>query len=235
MTLRQRIEALFEQQVAAFTDCPEFRALERGTATLEEYDRFVANVVQSHLESPRELAFLFSVAPPESAGNCLRAMLSELGILEGDSSARPAMLRELARGAGLGPRLPELEDLAAADLRQSGVDPLLFGSLREVGLSVLCEAVAFSYLLGRTARRFATALAAHRGLSAATLEWFSYRSEVDPSRSRRGLDDLVSYLDYYDIRTEDALAIIELTLRENAFIKRYFGAQALGEPVSERS
>lgn len=229
MSLRDRARALYERLVAEFTACAAFRNLEHGNASLEEYDGFLARVLRSHLNAPRVLAFLYSLAPPDSAPGLARRLLGELGALERDEASPSSMLRELARGAGLGPLLPELEEQAAADVHQAVVEPLLYGTLKEVGLAVLCERVAFEFMLGRTARRLATALAAHRGLTPETLEWFAYRSEVDPRHSEQGLDDLVAYADHYDLSDDDAFAICEMALRENVFMKRYFGELALGK------
>jgi len=224
MPLRQRIEALYRKHVAAFTAGPDFVAFEKGTAPLEAYDRFLSHVVRYHLRAPQALAFLFALAPPDAAPDLLRKLLEELGTA--DAASEPGMLRELARGAGLGPALPELEGLAAQDMRQVAVEPLLYGTLKEVGLAALCELVAFEYLLSRTARRIATALAVHRGLSAETLEWFGYRSEADVQQAERGLDALVAYADFYDLDDDEAFTICEMALRENPFSKRYFGESA---------
>lgn len=232
MSLRDRVEALYERLVTEFTACAEFKALEHGAASLEEYDRFLSNVVRAHLKSPQALAFLYSLAPPDAAPRLLHTMLEELGIEVLSDVAHPSMLRELAKGAGLGPLLPELEEQAAADIRQVVVEPLLYGTLKEVGLAALCEIVAFEYMLSRTARRMATALAACRGLTAETLEWFTHHSEVDVRHAEQGLDDLVAYADYYDFAEDGAFTICEMALGENMFIKRYFGELALGRARS---
>lgn len=228
MGLRGRIEGLYQRHVTDFAALKEFRALEKGTATLEAFDVFVANVVRSHLKSPQMVAFLYALAPPEVAGNFLRNMLEELGIEGEDGISHPSMLRELAKGAGLGPMLPELEERAAGDIRQIVVEPLLYGTLKEVGFAAMCEIVSFEYMLSRTARRIATALAAHRGLSAETLEWFNHHAEVDIDHAEQGLDGLVAYTEYYEFSEEGAFTIAEMALRENVFIKRYFGELALG-------
>ncbi|MGE4178112.1 MAG: iron-containing redox enzyme family protein [Thermoleophilia bacterium] len=225
---RRRIESLLERHVAELVACPEWAALESGRAGAEGYDRFLVNVIRTHLKSPQLVAFLYALAPPRSASNLLHNMLEELG-LDADEGwpAHPALLLVLARGAGLEPRLPELERLAAGTLRQMVVDPLLYGSLRDVGLAALAEVVAFEFMLSRVSGRIARALAAHRGLSAETLGWFTHHSEVDVEHAAQGLDDLVEYVDYYDLVEDDALTIVEMALRENVFIKRYFGELSL--------
>lgn len=227
MSLRARIEKLYAEQVVELTDCTGFEALESGRASREDYDRFIERVVRSHLKSPQLLAFLYALAPPDAAVSLLHNMLEELGIDEVSGMAHPSLLRQLAVGAGLAQRLPELEACAADDIRQIVVDPLLYGTLKEVGLAALCEITAFEYMLSRVASRIARALAAHRGLSPETLEWFTHHSEVDIEHAEQGLANLEVYIRYYEFPEEHATAILELTMRENVFIKRYFGELAL--------
>jgi len=62
----------------------------------------------------------------------------------------------------------------------------------------------------------------HRGLSPATLELFTHHSEVDIQHAEQGLNNLEAYIRYYEFSAEDALTILEMSLRENVFIKRYF-------------
>lgn len=223
MALRSDIETLFAKHVSALTECADFRVLESGQAAPEDYTRFIEHVVSSHLRSPQLLAFLFALAPPDVTGNLQHNMLEELGIEEDSGIAHPSLLKQLAVGAGLAQRLPELEALAAADIRQLVVDPLLYGTLKEVGLAALCEITAFEFMLSRVAGRIAQALATHYSLSPATLEWFTHHSAVDIQHAEQGLDNLVAYIRYYEFSEEDALTIMEMTLRENVFIKRYFG------------
>ena len=230
--LRSRIEALYAKHVADFADCAGFRALEAGRASRAEYDGFIESVVRAHLRSPQLLAFLYSLAPPEAAKSLLHNMLEELGIEEEDGTAHPSLLRQLAVGAGLESRLPELERLADADLRRVVVDPILYGTMKELGLAALSEIVSFEYMLSRLSSRIARALATHRGLSEPALQWFTHHSEVDIRHAEQGLDDLEHYIRYYGLPDEDAMTIVEMTLRENVFIKRYFGEMALARTTA---
>ncbi len=236
MTLRDRIEALYAGQVAELTAHPEFQALESGRASREAYDRFIAGVVRAHLLSPQLLAFLYALAPPAAADALRHNMLEELGIDEATGIAHPALLRQVAIGAGLAHRLPALEAAAAADLRQIVVDPILYGSLKEVGLAALAEITAFEYMLSRVASRIARALARHRGLAPGALEWFTHHSEVDIRHAEEGLANLEAYIRYYEFAEADALTIVEMALRENVFVKRYFAAPAVSiHGVRERA
>ena len=68
----------------------------------------------------------------------------------------------------------------------------------------------------------ARALSDHRGMSASSLEWFSHHAEVDIRHAEEGLADLEAYVDYYEFDPSEALTIVEMTLRENVFARRYF-------------
>src|SRR5436309_12482969 len=189
-TLRSTIEALFAHQVESLTASADFQALENGSAPLDQYDEFIENVVRAHLRSPQLLAFLYALAPPAAAADLQHNLLEELGLEEESARPHPDLLRDLLAGAGLGCRLPILEAQADEDLRRIVVDPLLFGTLREVGLAALTEIVAFEYMLARVSGRVARMLAAHRGLPAPALEWFTHHSEVDIRHAEQGLVDV---------------------------------------------
>ena len=221
-TLRSTIETLFARQVESLTGSTEFQALENGTAAPGQYDAFIENVTRAHLRSPQLLAFLYALAPPAAAADLRHNLLEELGLDEDSGRPHPDLLRDLLKGAGLAPRLMALEAQADEDLRRVVVDPLLYGTLREVGLAALTEIVAFEYMLSRVSGRIARALAEHRGLSKAALEWFTHHSEVDIRHAEQGLADLEAYVEYYEFSADEALTIVEMTLRENVFSRRYF-------------
>jgi hypothetical protein len=221
-TLRSTIESLFARQVESFTGSADFQALERGSAGPGQYDAFIESVTRAHLRSPQLLAFLYALAPPAAAADIQCNLLEELG-LDGDSGQpHPDLLRALLAGAGLGCRQGLLEAQADEDLRRVVVEPLLYGSLREVGLAALTEIVAFEYMLSRVSGRIARALAEHRGLPASALEWFTHHSEVDILHAEQGLTNLEAYVRYYELADDEALTIVEMTLRENVFTRRYF-------------
>ena len=147
MVQRSQVESLLTRHVSGLVDFEGWKALESGQASREEYERFLFNVIRTHLRSPQVLAFLYALAPPEAADNLAHNMLEELGIEEESGVAHPSLLRNLATGAGLGDRLPELEAAAQESLRQVICEPILYGTLREVGLASLVEVVAFEFML----------------------------------------------------------------------------------------
>ena len=235
MSLREQLEAILIRHAQELTEFEDFAALESGSASREDYDRFIARIARTHLRSPQILAFLYAFAPPEAAANLAHNMLEEMGIEEESGVAHPALLRVLVEGAGLGEQLAEMERLGQDDLRQTIADPILYGTLKEVGLAALVEVVAFEHMLSRVASRIGAALARHRGLSPASLEWFTHHSEVDIQHAEQGLDNLVAYARYYEFADQDALAICDVTLRENVFVKRYFGELALARLTRQPS
>ncbi|PYS41815.1 MAG: hypothetical protein DMF71_10635, partial [Acidobacteria bacterium] len=102
-------------------------------------------------------------------------------------------------------------------------DRILFGSLREFGLTVLLEVTCFEWMLSRLARPIADFLSKQRGLSPDALVWFTHHSEVDQRHAEEGLDAVVEYVKYYEIDEQDFRLISEIVFRENVFLKRYFG------------
>lgn len=225
MINRVYFEDHFRRMAAEFAASPAFRAIEDGSASREQYDGFIASVVRSHLRSPQIVAFLFAVAPPDAAATLQENLLEELGVEGGPS--HPSLLHGLAAAAGLA--LEPIEELAVLDLRRLATEALLYGTLKEVGLGALVQVCAFEWMLSRTSGRMAAALASHRGLGPADLEWFTLHSEVDIQHAEEGLDNLVRYVDYYEFSDDDTRSICEMALRENIFIKRYFGELSIGE------
>jgi len=225
MSLRARLEALFETQVVELTESGAFRALETGAAAPADYDRFLADVVRTHLKATEYVAFLCAVAAPATSESRLRNLLEELH--------HPGLLRQLAVGAGLGGRLPELEAKAADDIRRLVVEPVLYATLGEVGLAAFCEVVAFEHMLARSAGRIAAFLARYRGLTPAALLWWTEHAEVDVQHAAEGLADLEVYASYYGLSDETGLAIAELTLRDNVFLRRYFREDTLAPSAPE--
>ena len=224
MSIRSLVEAEYARQTEEFAASDLFQALERGTVQeVQAYDQFVARVCRNHLKSPQILAFLYAVAPPSVADQIKHNMLEELGLDE-EGISHPALLIRLAEYAGFDAAARvELGRLAQEELRRICSDPILYGTLKEVGLSVLLETTCFEWMLSRLASRIGRFLGEHRKLPAEALVWFAHHSEVDIRHAEEGLDSVVDYVGYYEFTTEDLQSILELTFRENVFIKRYFG------------
>ncbi len=229
MNLHSLIESKYAEQTEDFALSRAFCSLENGSVSLRDYDNFIAAVCRTHLKSPQIVAFLYAVAPPAAAENTKHNMLEELG-LDGEGVSHPALLFDLAAAIGLDESAREkLESAAQEELRRMITDPILFGTLKEVGLSVLLETASFEWMLSRLAGRMADFLSAHRRLSRENLRWFYHHSEVDIRHAEEGLQAAVDYIEFYEFDSADVEIMLDVTFRENVFIKRYFGEIALAE------
>ena len=226
-TLRDLAELEFSKQAEALSCSEGFQALETGKADKKAYNDFIANVCKTHLRSPQILGFLYSVAPPTSAEDVKHNMLEELGLDE-EGLPHPKLLIKLAQHAGFNEKeIRQLEILAQEELRRMMSEQILYGTIKEIGLSALIETASFEWMLSRLASRMAKFLERHRGISKDGLEWFSHHSEVDIRHAEEQLDSIVEYVKYYRFEPSHVESILELTFRENVFIKRYFGEIAL--------
>ncbi len=162
-------------------------------------------------------------------------MLEELGLDE-EGVSHPALLFDLAASIGLDESAREkLESAAQEKLRQFVAEPILFGTLKEVGLSVLLETASFEWMLSRLAGRMADFLSKYRRLSRENLRWFYHHSEVDVRHAEESLQAAVDYVEFYEFDSADVEIILDVTFRENVFIKRYFGEIALAEQAGALS
>ena len=228
-TIRAQIERQYQMQTQAFAQSEKFQQIESGQLTNAETDQFIANLCQAHLKSPQILGFLYSVAPPTSAANIRCNMLEELGLDE-EGICHPDLLIRLATAAGFNAQQQETLNAGAQNqLRTLCTDPLMFGTIKELGLSVLLEVTCFEWMLSRLSSRIGKALEEHRGLPKDSLEWFYHHSEVDIRHAEEGLDSVVDYVTYYDIDANELETLLDITFRENIFIKRYFGVMALAQ------
>jgi len=227
MNIRHLLESQYAEQVKFFEKSSVFQQLELGHASLEFYNQFIANLCQTHLKSPQILAFLYAVAPPETVTQIKHNMLEEMGLDE-EGICHPDLLYQLAVAAGFDEiQQAELTRAAQEQLRVMCTDPLMFGTIKELGLSVLLEVTCFEWMLSRLSGRIGKALETHRQLSPESLEWFYHHSEVDIRHAEEGLVSVAQYVNYYEIEPSELEAILDITFRENIFIKRYFGSLAL--------
>ena len=232
MTISKYVEAIYQRQTEEFLSCDAFGRLERGEASREDYDRFIGNIFRTHQNSPQFLSFIFSLAPPSAHERVSHNLLEELGIEEEDGTSHPELLTALIEGAGLGDQVAQLQHAAQEAMREIVCEPFLFGSLREVGLAAMAEVFSFEHMLAHTSTRIANMLARQRGLDEAALTWFRHHSEVDIEHAKEALLTIDDTVEYYEYDFEEARDVIDLTLRENVFIKRYFDPKALAEARS---
>ena len=212
----------WNEQALELTSYPHFVALESGRAEPADYDRFIANIFRTHQNSPQFFGFLLSVAAPSTREQVAHNLLEELGVEEEDGESHPSLLLALIEGAGLSAEIESLRADAAQGLKDTVCAPFVLSSLRQMGLSAMAEVFAYEHMLAHTSTRIANFLREHRGMSEAALVWFTHHSEVDIRHAEEALATLADYCDYYGFGEDEARAVVDGTLAENTFIKRYF-------------
>jgi pyrroloquinoline quinone (PQQ) biosynthesis protein C len=231
MSIRSLVESEYAAQTEAFAGSEILRSLRSGKAPAKAYDDFIARLCRTHLNSPQILAFLYSLAPPRVADKLKHNMLEELG-LDKAGIAHPELLLRLARAAGFDEQeRATLKAQSQSELRRMCTDPILFGTFREFGLTVLLEVTCFEWMLSRLGKPIGALLAKHRGLSHVDLLWFTHHSEVDQRHAEEGLDAVVEYATYYEFEETDFRLITEIVFRENVFLKRYFAKSEVSRPT----
>lgn len=222
MDIRARVEDAYKAQTEAFAASSAFQGLEQGQGAAEAYRQFLADLCKAHIQSPKILAFLYSVAPPQSSENVKHNLLEELGLEEAQES-HPQLLARVMTAAGFDPNeLGRIEEEAQEDVRRMCTDPFMYGTLREFGLHILLEVSSFEWMLSRLASRMGNFLVKHRKMRQEDLVWFFYHSEKDIQHAEEALDTIVDYVNYYGFSSEELRSILDIAFRENVFLRRYF-------------
>lgn len=217
-TVRHR----FESQIQDFQASEKFQRLEAGSWTRPEYLDFIGNVARAHMNSPRIMAFLFSVAPPKASHAVAMNMLEELGA-EGPGSGHPRYLETMLARSGLGKDVQARIRQDSSDLIHNlCCDPPLFATLRELGLSVLLEVSSFEWMLSQLSGRIGRALEAGTGLDRDALAWFFLHAEADIEHAQEALVTIAEYVEAYRFTPAELETFLDLTFRENVYLARYF-------------
>lgn len=210
---------MIQQQIAFFGQSPFFKEITQGKASATLLQQFIQAILTVHLRSPKFIAFLFAVAPPGASTIAfLDNFLEELGIPA--ERGHPNMLQALATSTHCKNTMEELQGQADKALRYILCEPLLFGTMHEVGLAILAEVVAFECMLSVCAQPMADGLTA-LGFTPTQLQWFTHHGEVDKLHAEQGIEHILTYIDWYQIDEQTATTIFEMTFRDNVFLKRY--------------
>jgi pyrroloquinoline quinone (PQQ) biosynthesis protein C len=222
MNIRTQVESVYKAQTEAFAASAEFQALEQGRAAAAAYRQFLSDLCKAHIQSPKILAFLYSIAPPASSEHVKHNLLEELGLEEAKES-HPQILTKTMQAAGFdATTLTHLEREAQEEVRHMCTDPFMYGTLKEFGLHILLEVSSFEWMLSRLASRMGDFLVQHQRMRQEDLLWFFYHSEKDIQHAEEALDTIVDYANYYGLSSEELDAILDITFRENVFLRRYF-------------
>ena len=201
---------------------PRVKAILSGDMAREDLREFFRNFIVTHLNSVQILSFLFAVAPRDAADMVKGNLMEEMGLDEGEK-AHPEMLIDLARGVGFSEAdVIRLNAEADEARREFGLERVPYESLRDLGLSMLLETVAFELFLSRASDRIAESMTGHYGLSAEAVEWFTLHGEVDVRHAEEGKRTLQGYISYYGFRPDEVERILSKTFERNVVLKRYF-------------
>ncbi len=223
MRIADEVARVFTEQTEAFSMSSGFRRLETGAAAREHYESLLANLFITHNPSPKVMAFLYAIAPPAGADMIKHNLMEEMGLEAGEAS-HPELLRRALVAAGFNSRrMEELEVKSMARIRGLACDPLLYGTLMEMGLAVLLEASAFEWMLSRLAERMGHMLGRHMEMRCDHLAWFYHHGEVDIRHAQEALQVIEAYCAFYGIGEADLKNILEITFRENIFHRQYLG------------
>ena len=234
MSLREQLETILvrhAQELTEFEDfaAPDRRGLARGLRSVHRADRATTSAPRrswpSSMRSP----------PPEAAANLAHNMLEEMGIEEESGVAHPALLRVLVEGAGLGEQLAEMERLGRTMCARPSRTPSSTEPSRRWASPPSWRWWPSSTCCPGWPARIGAALARHRGLSPASLEWFTHHSEVDIQHAEQGLDKTSWPTPLLRVRGPGRPGHLRRDPARNVFVKRYFGELALARLTRQPS
>ena len=235
MSVEDSVKALMEQTASEALADQRVQALLAGEMSPEGVRAFFRSFIVTHLNSVQILSFLFSVAPRDPLDLVKENLLEEMG-LEGSEKSHPDMLIDLARGLGFSQQdILGLSAEADEVRRTFSSSKVPYGSLRDLGLSILLETVAFEFFLSRVSDRIAESMTSHYGLSAEAVQWFTLHGEIDVRHAEEGRQTILRYASYYRFRPEEFEGIARKTFAGNVVLNRYFPSGSRSVPRPEPS
>ena len=197
MSVEDAVKGLMERTTSEALADERVQALLSGRMSREEVLAFFRSFIVTHLNSVQILAFLFSMAPRGASDLVKENLLEEMG-LEESEKAHPDMLIDLAEGLGFSEQDVLRLSAEADEVRRSFSSARVpYDSLRDLGLSMLLETVAFESFLSRVSDRIAESLTSHYGLSAEAVQWFTLHGEVDVRHAEEGRQTILGYASHY--------------------------------------
>ena len=222
MSVEDAIKETMERTTSEALADKRIQALLSGEMSPEEVCVFFRSFIVTHLNSVQILSLLFSIAPREPSDLLKENLLEEMGLEEGEKP-HPEMLIDLARGLGFSQQdILRLSVEADEARRVFGSAKVPYESLRDLGLSMLLETVAFESFLSRVSDRIAESLTNHYGLSAEAVQWFTLHGEVDIRHAEEGKRTILGYISYYRFSPGELERIARKTFARNVVLNRYF-------------
>lgn len=228
MTLEETVAGLIERSTAEARADERMQGLLSGQMEREELRTFFRNFLLTHLNSVHILSFLLSLAPRDGAELVRENLLEEMGLEEAEKS-HPEMLIDLAQGLGFSDQeIAGLRSQADEAKRAFASSPLPFPSLREMGMSILMETVAFEHFLSRVSDRVADSLIGHYTIPPEAVRWFTLHGEVDVRHAEEGRRTIARFISFYRFHPQEVERIAHATFGRNVILSRYFPAGSAG-------
>lgn len=227
------VRGLMESTTAEALADPRLRSLLEGTMPRDDMQAFFRRFLVTHLNSVQILAFLTSIAPPQVMEAIKENLLEEMGFEESEKS-HPELVEDLARGLGYSEQDLIRVHAEADEARRAFIStPIPYPTMREFGLAVLLENVAFEYFLSRFSDGMANSLVTHYGLTPEAAMWFTLHGEVDIRHAEEGQQAILGYASHYRFGPEEFEQIARQTFAENVVLNRYFppGTSADARPA----
>ena len=232
MTVEETIVSALEGTALEALEDRRLQRLISGQMTRKELNKFFCNFIPTHLSSVQILALLFSLAPTGASELVRGNLLEEMGLEEGEK-AHPDMLIDLAQGLGFSEQ--EIRRLSAAadeSRRAFASAPMPQKTLRDMGLAILLETVAFEGFLSRVSDQLAEALTSHYYLSVDAVKWFTLHGEVDVRHAEEGRQVVRTYISHYRFSESEVERIVASTLANNVVLNRYFPDDSSSSTIS---
>ena len=215
---------------------PRLRSILNGQMPPDEMQAFFHRFIVTHLNSVQILAFLTSIAPPQVTEAIRENLLEEMGFEESEKS-HPELVEDLARGLGYSDQDLIRVHAEADDARRAFITaPIPYPTMREFGLAVLLENVAFEYFLSRFSDGMAQSLVNNYALTPEAAMWFTLHGEVDIRHAEEGQQAILGYASHYRFPPDEFEQIAHSTFAENVVLNRYFppGAAPAPRPTPSR-
>jgi L-alanine-DL-glutamate epimerase-like enolase superfamily enzyme len=231
MSLENDLNQPLEKAIGTAMADGRIESLLAGQMSHPELHTFFRRLIVAHLNSGHLMGFLYSLAPPGADGLLRQKLKKELGA-EGDPS-RSDLLLDLARGLGFTDRERERLIAEANEVRRkfaTEAAPSL--TLRQAGLSILIETLAFEAFLARLSGPVAEALTDHYQVSSEAVQWLTLHSEVPQGEEDKRI--LEQYISFNRLNSSDVQAVVRRAFARNPILERYFPPAAPGTGTSAR-
>ena len=230
MALEEFDQAIEKATGAAITDT-RIESLLAGRMSQADLHAFFRRLIVAHMNSGHTLGFLYSLAPPGAYDMLRQNLAKELGA-EGDQTG-PDLLLELAKGIGFTDRERDRLTAEANEARRRfSTEAASSPNLRQAGLSILIETLAFEAFLSQFSGSMAEALTNHYQVSSEAVQWLTLHNKVRQAEEDKRVVE--QYISFHRLKSSDVQSIVRRAFTRNPILERYFPPAAPGTGTSAR-